>query len=102
MIKRIHQRPAQTILFLSILACVFEGAFRKWVFRESAGPIRYACYFAKDFIWIALVIFCRRRGEAVAGETFKKLLTVGLPLVLTGAALSATREVNLVGAVLSC
>lgn len=89
------------LLLLSILACVFEGAFRKWVFRESVGPIRYACYFAKDFIWIALIIFCRPRGEAVARETFKKLLTVGLPLVLTGAALSATRELNLVGAVLS-
>ena len=89
------------MLIVSILACVFEGAFRKWIFRESEGPVRYACYFAKDFIWIALVIFCRPRGEAIAKKNFKIVLAIGLSLVLTGAALSAARELNLVGGILS-
>ncbi len=90
--------PAERLLLLSILACVLEGAFRKWVFRESAGPIKYACYFAKDFIFAA-ILFCWPRG--LPSASFKRVLTVALPLVIAGASLGAVHELNIVGAVLS-
>jgi hypothetical protein len=96
--KRWVGGPAETLLLLSILACVLEGTLRKWVFRESAGPIKYACYFAKDFFFAA-ILFCRARG--VPNRSLRTVLIFSFPLILTGAALAAVHELNIVGAVLS-
>src|SRR5216683_191262 len=96
--KRWISGPAEILLLLSILACVLEGALRKWVFRESAGPIRYFCYFAKDFIFGAILL-CRARTEV--NKSLKKVLIVSLPLILTGALLGSIHELNLVGGLLS-
>src|SRR5437764_7145177 len=90
--------PAEVLLLLSILACVLEGAFRKWVFRESAGPIKYACYFAKDFIFAAILL-CRSRGAL--NKSLRTVLLISFPLILTGAALAAVHELNIIGGVLS-
>src|SRR5437588_2254878 len=98
MIKRIRFRPAEAILILSILACVLEGALRKWIFRGTPGPIIYACYFAKDVIFAA-ILFCRPQGAF--DQTFRKVLMVGLPLIVIGAALASVHELNIVGAALS-
>ncbi len=91
-------RPAEMLLIVSILACVLEGTLRKWVFRESAGPIKYTCYFAKDFIFAAIV-FCRAR--AGLNKSLGKVLMVSFPLILTGAGLAAVHELNIVGGLLS-
>src|SRR5436189_4122108 len=98
MIKWIRQRPAETLLFLSILACVFEGALRKWVFRESTASIRYGCYFAKDFILVA-ILFCRARVGS--NKSLRTVLLISFTLIVAGAALSAVHEVNVVGSILS-
>src|SRR5438309_3076348 len=98
MIKRIRFRPAEAILILSILACVLEGALRKWIFRGTPGPIIYACYFAKDVIFAA-ILFCRPQGAF--NQTFRKVLIVGLPLIVIGAALASVHELNIVGGALS-
>lgn len=98
MIKWIRQRPAETLLFVSIVACVFEGAFRKWVFRDSGAWVRYACYFAKDFIFAA-ILFCRTRTGA--NKALRIVLIASLPLILIGAALAAVHQLNVVGSVLS-
>ncbi len=97
----IRQRPATVMLLLSIVACVFEGTLRKWVFRESGGLMRYACYFSKDFIWIALVLFCRPTVETFGRQYLGRVLAIGIPLVLLGVVLSGARDLNLVGGVLS-
>jgi O-antigen ligase len=96
--KRWVSGPAEILLLLSIVACVLEGTLRKWVFRESAGPIRYGCYFAKDIIFAAIV-FCRAR--AGLNKSLGKVLMVSFPLILTGAGLAAVHELNIVGGLLS-
>src|SRR5437016_269849 len=98
MITRIRFRPAEAIVILSILACVLEGALRKWIFRGAPGPIIYTCYFAKDIIFAA-ILFCRPQGAF--DQTFRKLLIVGLPLIVIGAALASVHELNIVGGALS-
>src|ERR1051326_448264 len=98
--KRIRYWLPDFLVVLSVLACVFEGSLRKWVFRDSPGPARYACYFAKDIVWIALVVFCRPRGEALT-KNLGRVLIIGLPLVALGAAISSARDLNLVGGLLS-
>src|SRR5437764_15406211 len=100
MISFFRQSTAQKLLIFSILACVLEGTLRKWIFRESAAPVRYGCYFAKDVIF-AGIIFCRPIVPASALASFKKVLMIGLPIILIGAALSATQGLNVVGAILS-
>ena len=97
-LKKWISSPAENLLLLSILACVLEGAFRKWVFRESTGTVRYVCYFAKDIIF-ATILFCRPR--AALNRNFKKILLISVPLIVTGAVLAAIHELNLVGALLS-
>jgi O-antigen ligase len=96
--KRWVSGPAEILLLLSIVACVLEGTLRKWVFRESAGPIRYGCYFAKD-IFFAAIVFCRAR--AGLNKSLGKVLMVSFPLILTGAGLAAVHELNIVGGLLS-
>src|SRR5260370_36811117 len=96
--KWIRARPAEFLIAFSIVACVLEGTLRKWVFRESAGPMKYACYFAKDFIFAAILL-CRSRGAL--NKSLRTVLIVSFPLILTGATLAAVHELNIVGAVLS-
>src|ERR1700730_15630825 len=98
MMRRIRLRPAETILLLSIFACVLEGALRKWIFKGTPGPITYACYFAKDVIFAAILL-CRPQGAS--DKTFRNLLIVGLSVIVSGAALASVHELNIVGAALS-
>jgi hypothetical protein len=98
MMQRIRLRPAETLLLLSIFACVLEGALRKWIFRGAPGPLIYACYFAKDVIFAAILL-CRPQGPL--DQTFRKILLVGLSLIVAGAALASVHELNIVGAALS-
>src|SRR6266446_9835289 len=87
-------RPAEMLLIVSILACVLEGTLRKWVFRESAGPIKYTCYFAKDFIFAAILL-CRSRGAL--NKSLRTVLIVSPPLILTGPPLAPPHQLNIVG-----
>lgn len=96
--KWVRLKPAEVVVALSLLACVLEGALRKWVFRESAGPIKCACYFAKDFIFVG-ILFCRAR--IASNKILRTVLIVSVPLIVAGAALAAVHELNIVGGILS-
>src|SRR5947209_5449811 len=76
MMQRIRIRPAETILL-----------------RRN-----FACYFAKDVIFAAILL-CRPQGAL--DQTFRKLLIVGLSVIVSGAALASVHELNIVGAALS-
>jgi O-antigen ligase len=89
---------AELVIVLSIVACVLEGAARKWVFRESAGPTKYACYFAKDFIF-AGILFCRPLGAYC--EQLKKVLVLAFPLIIAGMFFGIIHDFNVVGGILS-
>ncbi len=89
---------AEQLLLCSIAACVLEGVLRKWVFRDSAGPVKYICYFTKDFIFAA-ILFCRPRAAFL--KSLRIVLLAGLPLILVGAALSSVHEFNIVGGLLT-
>ena len=89
---------AESLLLLSVTACVLEGVLRKWIFRDSAGPIKYVCYFAKDFVFAAILLCVAR---AVAYRRLKTILLIGLPLILIGALLSSVQGLNFVGGLLS-
>ncbi len=91
----------EVIVCLAIIACVFEGALRKWLFRGSGGTAIYLCYFAKDILLAALILATRPRGTDSAPHRFRKILGIGLFLVISGAGISAVTGVNWVGAVLS-
>src|SRR2546421_115811 len=89
---------ATQLLLVSIAVCILEGALRKWIFRESGGSIKYVCYFAKDFIFGA-ILFCRPARPF--NNQLKTVLLFGLPLTATGALLSSVHDLNIVGGVLS-
>ncbi len=89
---------AEQLLLLSVAACVLEGVLRKWIFRDSAGPIKYACYFAKDFIFAA-ILFCR--PHVALNKSLRTVLLLGLPPILIGALLSSVQGLNFVGGLLS-
>src|ERR1700719_2023880 len=98
MFTRLRPRPAEIMLLLSLFACVFEGALRKWIFRGTPGAVTYACYFAKDFLF-AGILLCPR--IAPLNRTFRKVLLIGLPLILRAAILAPVHELNPVGPALS-
>src|SRR5438093_13706115 len=98
MLNRLRQRPAEMILLLSIFACVFEGALRKWMLRGTPGTLTYVCYFAKDLLFAGILLFPR---IAPMNRTFRNVLLIGLPVILSGAVLASVHEVNPVGAALS-
>jgi O-antigen ligase len=89
---------AELLLLLSVVACVLEGALRKWIFRESAGPIRYACYFAKDFIF-TVILFCRPVGAL--NQELKRVLVLAFPLIIGGIIFGSVHDLNVVGGILS-
>jgi hypothetical protein len=93
------QRP-EVIFYLSIFACVMEGAARKWVFTSSA-PARYVCYFSKDILFGLLVMMTWPRTSINGSDLLRKFLTFGILLAVCGAILSSAVEINWVGAVLS-
>jgi len=100
-VKWIRQRPVEILLFFSILACVFEGACRKWIFREVNGPITYSLYFAKDIIFFAIVMLPGVRNVSRLQGSLKRIFSIALPLILVGASISAVRDINFVGSLLS-
>ena len=97
----IRKNLAETLVLLAIIACVGEGAFRKWVFRDAGGIGQYGPYFAKDLIFAALILFCPRKSSVDNHSKFRRVLLIGLPLTLAGAALSAVSDFSLVGSILS-
>jgi hypothetical protein len=101
--NRLYARKpwAVWILYLSVLLCVFEGAIRKWVLRDSESFWRFAPYFAKDLALIALLLFCKPAVTAQRLDKFRRILFAGLFLILVGAAISSIININFVGAILS-
>src|SRR5260370_7906701 len=96
--QRIRLRPAETILLVSIFACVAEGALRKWIFRGTPGPITYICYFAKDVLFAAILLF---RPQGAFDKTLRKFLIVALSLLVAATALPSVHDLNIVGSGLS-
>jgi hypothetical protein len=96
----LQSHRAEVILWLSIVACIMEGALRKWVFQGD--PIyRYLCYFSKDILFGVLVITTLPRVSINGSDSLRKFLTFGILLTVLGAILSSVVEINWVGAVLS-
>jgi hypothetical protein len=96
----LQSRRAEVILYLSIFACVMEGAARKWVFTSSA-PARYVCYFSKDILFAILIITTWPRTSINGSDSLRKFLTFGILLIVLGAMLSSYVEINWVGAALT-
>lgn len=78
----IRRNLAETLASLAIIACVCEGAFRKWVLRDAGGVGQYGPYFAKDVLLVAPVVLCRSRVKGNVVNTLRRILLVGLPLVM--------------------
>jgi len=79
-------RP-EIIIYLSILACILEGALRKWVFGGSSS-YRYLCYFSKDILFGALIITTWPRISSIGSDSLRKFLTFGILLTVLGAILA--------------
>ena len=96
----LRSHRAEVILYLSIFACVMEGALRKWVF-QSEPIFRYLAYFSKDILFGLLVITTWPRASISGSNSLKTFLTFGILLAAGGSLLSSFTEINWVGAVLS-
>jgi hypothetical protein len=97
---RVRSHWAEIIFCLSIVACIMEGAARKWVF--TGEPIfRYLAYFSKDILFGILVMATWPRGSINGSDLLRKRLTFGILLTVLGAILSSVVAINWVGAVLS-
>jgi hypothetical protein len=92
---------AEIIIYLSIVACIMEGALRKWVFRGSPDIFRYLCYFSKDILFGSLIMLTWPRISAIGSDSLRKFLTFGILVTVFGAILSSIVDINWVGAVLS-
>src|SRR5437016_130595 len=91
---------AEIILCLSIVACIMEGAARKWVF--TGEPIlRYLAYFSKDILFGILVVATWPRGSINGSDSIRNRLTFGVLLTGLGGILSCVVAINWVGAALS-
>ena len=90
---------AEVILYLSIFACVIEGALRKWVFQEAI--FRYFAYFSKDILLGFLIMATWPRASISGSDSLKKFLTFGILLAAGGSILSSFIDINWVGAVLT-
>jgi O-antigen ligase len=97
----VRRNLAEVLAVLAIVACVGEGAVRKWVFRDAGGFGQYGPYFAKDVIFGLLIMFCRPKGPTDSDGIFRRVLSVGLPVTIAGAALSTASGFSAVGALLS-
>src|SRR4030095_1729818 len=98
--KRSRWRWPEIIFCLSLVACIMEGAFRKWVF--AGGTIsKYLCYFSKDILFGLLVVTTWPRASINGSDLLKKYLTWGILLFVLGAIISSAETINWVGAVLS-
>jgi hypothetical protein len=96
----LRSHRAEVILYLSILACVMEGAARKWVF-QSEPIFRYLAYFSKDILLGVLVMATWPRASISGSDLLRKFLTFGILLAAGGSILSSFAEINWVGAVLT-
>jgi hypothetical protein len=96
----LRSHRAEIILYLSIVACIIEGAFRKWVFQGEA-IYRYFCYFSKDILLGLLVITTWPRASIKGSDSLRKYLTSGILLIVLGGILSSFAGFNSVGAVLT-
>src|SRR4030095_7410413 len=98
--KRSRWRWPEIIFCLSVVACIMEGAFRKWVF-PSGTIVKYLCYFSKDILFGLLVVTTWPRASINGSDLLKKYFTWGILLVVLGAIISSVEQINWVGALLS-
>ena len=88
------------ILLAALAMTVLEGAFRKWVL-PSGSLMKYSMYFSKDIIFAVLLFLpLRSRTTRVLG-IFEQWLLPGTALLGLGAAISCSRGLNPVGALLT-
>jgi len=94
-----QSRLAWTLLLLSFLCCVFEGALRKWVLGEGSLPGRIA-YLSKDILMVAILAVGVGRSNAMTAIASPYLLC-GLILLGLGALVSMVSGFDPIGAVLT-
>ncbi len=78
----------QWLLFLSFMFCILDGAIRKWLLRDTENFWKYAPYFAKDVVFVALVIFCKPVSWSTPAKTLFRFLTIGLATSAVGVVIS--------------
>jgi len=94
-----QSRLAWTVLCLSFLCCVFEGALRKWVLGEGSLPGRVA-YLSKDILMVGILAVGVGRSNAMTAIASPYLLC-GLILLGLGALLSMVSGIDPIGALLT-
>lgn len=101
-IVRTADRWAWWLLLLALGSTVFEGAIRKWLIPDSDPGLKYFIYCSKDIIFAAMMFLPRARApKTKALLEFRRWLIPGVLILGIGACLSAFRDVNAVGALLS-
>lgn len=84
-----------------ILACVFEGAGRKWVVPNADRLTQAAFYFAKDVpLGIAFIIGLNTSARAPIARSLRQILMAGTGLVALGT-LTSLDGITPIGGVLS-
>jgi hypothetical protein len=84
----------------AFIACVLEGALRKWVINPDYRLLKYSIYFSKD----ALFLFCLTLPAKHANASVTRLkpyILLGAAMVLLGGAIASVTDFSLVGAVLT-
>lgn len=85
-----------------IILCIFEGAIRKWVFRDESPIIHGICYFSKDVMLSAAMLFAvrRQRPDSRLLASVRSLLTA-MTLMITGGVIISVDGFAPVGALVS-
>jgi hypothetical protein len=97
----LSMRRAMWILSAAFALTVLEGAIRKWLIGSATSVLSYVVYFSKDIV-VATVFFCpKQQVSSPALAVFRRWFLLGCFLVLCGSALSAAREINPVGSLLT-
>jgi hypothetical protein len=89
------------ILLAAFTLTILEGAFRKWVVGSEGGVWKYVAYFSKDVMFAGLLVFSARGILAESARVFERWLWAGAAFLVIGAALSADKGFNPVGAALT-
>ncbi len=88
------------ILCASFVACVLEGAARKWLIPANSA-VRYVAYFSKDLILATSLLVRFPPTSNALLKRFETIIYFGIAIFAIGALTGASADLNPVGAVLT-
>src|SRR5208282_2956876 len=96
-------KPSATayLLGLTLLACAFEGIFRKWVFPGSSAAVQAIFYFAKDAVFLCAALSALHRPVSSRQVRFLMVPFAAGTVLVFAAAVLASGDVRLIGGMLS-